>query len=147
MADQVVTVLSPLETGTAGSHTVTLGLEPEGLGAVQATVSVSAQQITISLWAGSEHGHSALAQALPQLHSRLAEDTTHSVTVELAHFGSAQLGPQGDPRGASPNRPHPGPRIDAADPDGPGDGSQGTRFPGLSTRLLDIGTTGVDLRL
>jgi hypothetical protein len=146
VADQIVTVISPLQIEAAGNHTVTLGLEPEGLGMVQATVSVSAQQITISLWAGSGQGHSALAQALPQLHSRLAEDTTRSVTVELARFGSSQLGPQGDPRGSSP-RPHPTRPVEVAGPDGANRESPTALLSGSALRLSGVTNTGVDLRL
>ncbi len=93
--DQLVTVLAPLRAGL-GVHSVSLGLQPDGLGTVQATVSVDAQQVVVSLWAGSEAGHAALARALPELHDHLALGAGQRVVVELASFGSAQP----DARGA-----------------------------------------------
>lgn len=87
--EQLVTVLAPLHA-EAGVHTVSLGLQPDGLGTVQATVSVDAQQVVVSLWAGSESGHAALARALPELHDQLTLGGGHRVVVELASFGSAQ---------------------------------------------------------
>lgn len=99
VSDQLVTVLTPLRTG-AGAHLVTLGLQPEGLGSVQATVSVSSQQMVVSLWADSATGHAALAGSLPQLHSQLTADASHRVVVELAALGSARPDAGGgDPRG------------------------------------------------
>ncbi len=86
----MVTVLAPLRTDL-GVHSVSLGLQPEGLGTVQATVSVDAQQVVVTLWAGTEAGHAALSGALPELHDQLAA-SGHQVVVELASFGSAQAG-------------------------------------------------------
>ena len=90
MPDQMLTVLNPLRTSDDGSQFVTLALEPEGLGNVQATVSVTGQQVSISLWTDSATGHAALSQTMSQLHSQLSDGTDRHVTVDLADFGSAQ---------------------------------------------------------
>ncbi|MGC8462233.1 MAG: flagellar hook-length control protein FliK [Acidimicrobiales bacterium] len=91
--EQMVTVLAPLRSDL-GVHSVSLGLQPEGLGTVQATVSVDAQQVVVTLWAGTEAGHAALSGALPDLHDQLAA-SGHQVVVELASFGSAHADAHG----------------------------------------------------
>ncbi len=101
--DQVVSVLSPLVSSGDGFHTVTLGLHPEGLGTVEATVSLDGGQVLVSLWAASENGHAALAQALPQLHQQLSAGADHAVSVALAPFGSHTSGDLGARHGAPPS--------------------------------------------
>ena len=93
---QVLTVLTPLSGGDNGSHLVTMALQPEGLGNVQATVTVIGQQVSVSLWADSATGHAALSQTLSQLHSQLSEGSDHQVTVDLADYGSAQPDARGE---------------------------------------------------
>ena len=88
--EQLLTVLNPLGTSDDGSQFVTLALQPEGLGNVQATVTVAGQQVSVSLWADSASGHAALSQTMSQLHSQLSDGNDHKVTVDLADFGSAQ---------------------------------------------------------
>jgi flagellar hook-length control protein FliK len=88
--DQMLTVLNPLRTSDDGSQFVTLALQPEGLGNVQATVTVAGLQVSISLWTDSATGHAALSQTMSQLHSQLSDGTDRHVTVDLADFGSAQ---------------------------------------------------------
>jgi hypothetical protein len=90
LPDQVVSILAPLQSGPDGTHLVTLGLTPEGLGSVQATVMVGPQQVVVNLWADSQTGHAALAQTLSQLNSQLSDESNRRVTVTLADFGSAQ---------------------------------------------------------
>jgi flagellar hook-length control protein FliK len=87
---QLLTVLNPLRTGDDGSQFVTMALQPEGLGNVQATVTIAGEQVTVSLWAESASGHAALSQTMSQLHSQLSDGSDHQVTVDLADFGSAQ---------------------------------------------------------
>jgi flagellar hook-length control protein FliK len=91
---QVLTVLNPLRTGDDGSQSVTLALQPEGLGNVQATLSVVGEQVSVSLWADSATGHAALSQTMSQLHSQLSDGSERQVTVDLADFGSAQPDPR-----------------------------------------------------
>ena len=88
--EQMLTVLNPLRASDDGSQFVTLALEPEGLGNVQATVTVVGQQVSVSLWAESATGHAALSQTMSQLHSQLSDGTDRHVIVDLADFGSAQ---------------------------------------------------------
>jgi len=90
VTDQVVTVLAPLQTAADGTHQVTLELQPEGMGSVQATVQMGPQQMTISLWTDSAAGHATLTQSLSQLHSQLADGSGRQVNVQLANFGSSQ---------------------------------------------------------
>jgi flagellar hook-length control protein FliK len=90
VSDQMLTVLNPLRASDDGSQYVTLALQPEGLGNVQATVTIAGQQVSVSLWAESATGHAALSQTMSQLHSQLSDGTDRQVTVDLADFGSAQ---------------------------------------------------------
>ena len=90
VADQVVTVLNPLRNSDDGTQSVTMALQPEGLGTVQATVTVAGQQVSVNLWTDSATGHAALSQTLSQLHSQLSDGSDHHVAIDLADFGSAQ---------------------------------------------------------
>ena len=94
MSQQMLTVLNPLRAGDDGSQSVTLSLQPEGLGNVQATVSIVGEQVSVSLWADSATGHAALSQTMSQLHSQLSDGSDQHVTVDLADFGSAQPDPR-----------------------------------------------------
>ncbi len=94
VSQQVLTVLNPLRAGDDGSQSVTLSLQPEGLGNVQATVSIVGEQVSVSLWADSATGHAALSQTMSQLHSQLSDGSERHVTVDLADFGSAQPDPR-----------------------------------------------------
>jgi hypothetical protein len=146
VSDQVLTVLAPLRTGDDGTHTVTLSLQPEGLGNVQATVTVGGQQVSVSLWADAATGHTALNQSLSQLHAQLDRGTDRHVSVQLAEFGSAQ------PEAHGGQTPHGGRR-----PPSDGAGRDGEVAPGAAyagdTPMQDalthtaIGGRRVDLRL
>jgi flagellar hook-length control protein FliK len=83
---QVVTVLAPLRSTEDGSHEVTIGLEPEGLGTVKATVTVSAGQVVVQLGTDNDQARDALRQALPLLRHELGGDGA-SANVLLANDG------------------------------------------------------------
>lgn len=71
-ATQLVTVLNPLRS-TDGIHRITMRLQPEGLGLVDATLTVRAGHVIIELAADSTTGHQALSAALPDLRQQLTE--------------------------------------------------------------------------
>jgi flagellar hook-length control protein FliK len=85
-AQQVVTVLAPLRSSVDGTHEVTIGLEPDGLGTVKATVTVSAGQVVVRLGADNDQARDALRQALPLLKHELGGDGS-SASVLLAGDG------------------------------------------------------------
>lgn len=85
-AQQVVIVLASLRSSLDGTHEVTIGLEPEGLGSVKATITVNAGQIVVQLGADNEQARDALRQALPLLRHELAGDGS-SASVLLAGDG------------------------------------------------------------
>jgi flagellar hook-length control protein FliK len=87
----VVTILAPLRSADDGTHEVTIGLEPEGLGTVKATVTVSTGQIVVQLGTDNEQAHDALRQALPLLKSELTGDGT-SANVLLSNGGQQDGG-------------------------------------------------------
>jgi len=92
-AQQVVTVLAPLRSSDDGTHEVTIGLEPEGLGTVKATVTVSAGQIVVQLGTDNDQARDALRQALPLLKHELGGDGS-SASVLLSngdHHGGRAL--------------------------------------------------------
>lgn len=82
----MVTILAPLRSSDDGTHEVTIGLEPEGLGTVKATVTVSTGQIVVQLGTDNEQARDALRQALPLLKSELGGDGT-SANVLLSNGG------------------------------------------------------------
>jgi hypothetical protein len=139
--DQVLTVLAPLRTADDGSHMVTLALEPEGLGNVQATVSVGPQSLAVNLWAESPTGHAALSQSVAQLHEQLTVGMDRHVTVDLADFGSAQP----DSRGHTDASPGDG-RSPAARPDTAPD-YETVPHAAASDQPVDTSPRRVDLRL
>ncbi len=144
VADQMVSVLTPLQATAGGTHSVTLGLQPDGLGIVQATVTAGAQQITVSLWAATSDGHAALSQALPQLYGHLAGDPTQAVNIKLAPFGSQPPGGQWNGPGPQSFPQQSARRATDQAVDSPGPAGLG--FPsGLRGRPRS--TTSIDLQL
>ena len=113
--EQLVAVLDPLRSGPDGIHEVTLALQPEGLGTVKATVSVSPQEVVVHLSADTSHGEEAIRQALPDLREHLGQGQDHPATVLLSDGGQERRGgdsatsPTTQPDGtASPSRAVPG---------------------------------------
>ncbi|MDE3204246.1 MAG: flagellar hook-length control protein FliK, partial [Acidobacteriota bacterium] len=99
---QVVSVLTPMLTGAQGTHQISLQLHPEGLGVVDATVTVQAGHITVELRAESATGHQALDAALPQLRQELSGGGGQGATVLLSHGDSrGRQSGQGAPAGPS----------------------------------------------
>jgi flagellar hook-length control protein FliK len=86
VAEQLVSVLTPLQTTPGGSRTVTLQLQPDGLGSVRAEVSTTDGSVTIRLWADSDAGHAALSSSLHHLETALMDDGVQGATVRL-HSG------------------------------------------------------------
>ena len=82
-AQQLMTVLGPLRSSEDGTHEVTIGLEPEGLGTVKATITVSAQQIVVQLGTDNAQTRDVLRLALPLLRHELGGDGS-SATVLLS---------------------------------------------------------------
>ena len=78
-----MTVLTPLRSSEDGTHEVTIGLEPEGLGTVKATITVNADQVVVQLGADNDQAREALRQALPLLRHELGGDGS-SATVVLS---------------------------------------------------------------
>jgi flagellar hook-length control protein FliK len=87
-AQQVVTVLAPVHTSEDGTHEVTIGLEPEGLGTVKATITVSAGQVVVQLGTDNDAARDALRQSLPLLRHELGGDGS-SANVLLSHDGQS----------------------------------------------------------
>jgi flagellar hook-length control protein FliK len=108
-AQQVVTILTPVRTTEDGTHEVTIGLEPEGLGTVKATITVNAGQVVVQLGADNDQAHEALRQALPLLRHELGGGS--SATVVLSD-GRSQ-GQRPGSHGASTSSGAPG--TDSAD--------------------------------
>jgi flagellar hook-length control protein FliK len=142
VSDQVLTVLSPLRAAD-GTHAVTLALAPEGLGGVQATVTVGSQLVAVTLWADSATGHAELARTLAQLHGQLADGSDRRVVVELSDFGSSQPDPR---RGDGPGGEGRGPTLSShPNPDGTTDYTS-TSAPG-DLDAVTAGRRTVDLQL
>jgi len=100
---QLVSVLTPLRTTVDGSHQVTLVLQPEGLGVVRATVTVTGQAVAVHLVADTPEARQVLGQSLGELQARLSQDGA-SVSLSLASDGRSGGRGQADSRQAGPNR-------------------------------------------
>jgi flagellar hook-length control protein FliK len=103
-AAQLVSVIAPLQSSD-GSHQVSLSLRPEGLGTVQATVTVSPDRVVIQLTAESSSARQALEQALPLLRHQFTADGTNATVVLSGGSGPGDTSPDhrqfGDPRSSS----------------------------------------------
>jgi flagellar hook-length control protein FliK len=86
----VVSILAPLRTSIDGTHEVTIGLEPEGLGSVKATISVNAGQVVVQLGADNEQARHALRQALPLLRHELAGDGSSASVLVSSEGGDGR---------------------------------------------------------
>jgi hypothetical protein len=89
-ADQLVSVLSPLRADASGIQRVSFGLQPEGMGTVQATVSLDSQSqlLTVHLAADTPQAHHALSEALPDLRRQMNQGGA-TTTVHLSSGWSA----------------------------------------------------------
>ena len=79
-------MLAPLRSSADGTHEVTIGLQPDGLGNVKATVTVSAEQVVVQLAADNDAARDALRQALPLLRHELGGDGS-AATVLMSNDG------------------------------------------------------------
>jgi hypothetical protein len=86
VASQLLTVISPLRPFGTDGQTVTVALHPEGLGSVNATVSLSDGQLVVRLAATTQAGQAALQASLSELKSGLSE-TNPTATVLLSNSG------------------------------------------------------------
>ncbi len=97
VASQLVSVLAPLRPTPAGGHTVTIALEPAGLGEVRATIVSGPNDLVVRLAAATVDGERAVRAALPELQANLTSGGEHA-TVVLADTGQGGFGAPGDPR-------------------------------------------------
>ena len=82
--DQVVQVVAPLRTGPDGTYSLTLQLEPQGLGRVVAHVEVAGAQVSVHLTAETAEGHSALSAGM----DRLAQSLSRPGSPASVNLGS-----------------------------------------------------------
>jgi flagellar hook-length control protein FliK len=92
----VVTVLAPLRSSLDGTHEVTIGLEPEGLGSVKATITVNAGQVVVQLGADNDQARDALRQALPLLRHELGGDGSSASVLLSGDGGDGRRAQAGD---------------------------------------------------
>jgi flagellar hook-length control protein FliK len=87
VASQLVTVLAPIRPVPAGGHTVTIALQPEGLGAVRATMTANDDQLVVRLSTASATAEAAVRAALPELHASLTSGHQEATIVLADHSG------------------------------------------------------------
>ncbi|MHB1776966.1 MAG: flagellar hook-length control protein FliK [Acidimicrobiales bacterium] len=148
VASQLVSVLSPLRALPGGGQAVTIGLHPEALGEVRATIVTVADQVTVRLEASTDAGREALRQALPDLGQHLSSNGQKAAVV-LAD-GKPGGGPGGQAAGDGPVD-HGGSGADGvARPwraAGPATAGLGGRRQGTMAGGAGGGAGGLDLRL
>jgi hypothetical protein len=108
-ADQVVRALGPLRTLASGNRSVTLALEPDGLGTVRATVVAGSGTLSVTLQAATPQGYAALQQGLGQLHHELG-NLASKVQIDLRQEGQGggsqnQQAPGRNPGGSATTKP------------------------------------------
>lgn|GEM_PF-3471490 len=99
---QLVRVLVPLRSGPDGVHQLTVGLQPEGLGTVRATVVVADGALTVRLSTADAAARQALQHAMDDLRRHLG-DGQRPATVVLA---GGDGGTRREPGGASATPRH-----------------------------------------
>ncbi len=85
MADQLVSVLTPMTSGPAGTHSIVLQLQPDGLGLIRASVVTSPGSVTIHITAQTEAGYEALNSTLDNLQSSLSSFAGFGASVTVSH--------------------------------------------------------------
>jgi hypothetical protein len=99
-----VQVVAPLRTGPDGTYSLTLQLEPQGLGRVVAHVEVAGAQVAVHLTAETPEGHSALSAGMDRLAQSLSRPGSpasvhlRSWTGGGAAWGQGGSGPAPDHR-------------------------------------------------
>jgi flagellar hook-length control protein FliK len=96
-AEQLVRVLTPLTTGPDGQQQVSLSLQPEGLGIVKATVTVTGSHVSVQLSADNPATRDLLRQSLSELRSQLSGNGSSSSSVELSDGRGQHHGGDGTP--------------------------------------------------
>ena len=127
-------MLGPIRNAPDGSHAVSLRLAPEGLGTVDAVVTVNAGRIVVELKADTPEARQALTQALPQLRQEMGS-TGQQATVFLSDPGS---------QGRSFAQPQNGASTDPWSSD---DGDYGVAPDPAVQTLSRTSSSTVDLRL
>ncbi len=134
-AAQVVTVVTPLRATADGTYQLSLALHPEGLGTVQATVTVAGASLAVHLATDNPEAHQALSATLPQLRDQLAAGGGQ-VSVSLRQGGDPS--PRGWARPDRQRRGGPGTaaagRVEGGDPPVAAGAAAGTG----TARLVDI---------
>lgn len=90
-ASQVVQVVTPLQS-VDGVHHLVLALSPEGLGTVQASVTVSGNAVAVHLTVDNPAAHQALADSLSQLQHDMGSNGSQ-VSVSLSQGGDRNGSP------------------------------------------------------
>ncbi len=92
VAAEIVDVLIPLQSSGEGAGSVTIRLEPPGLGAIRAMVQASASGLTVHFQTDNARAHELLAQLLQDIKDHLASGSSRSTTVTLSWGGATGQG-------------------------------------------------------
>ncbi|MDA8391749.1 MAG: flagellar hook-length control protein FliK [Actinomycetota bacterium] len=87
--EQLAVAMAPLVDVGNGTHTLSLSLQPAGLGEVQARLVLSNGVVDVKLWASTHAGHQALGSALADLRQQLGGGggSGGGANVDLASWG------------------------------------------------------------
>ena len=87
---QVLSAMSPLLTGSDGTHRVTVHLEPENLGKVRVQLSLRGGEVAVHLIAADAATRETLRQGLPELRAQLEQSGLRTAGMDV-QSGSADL--------------------------------------------------------
>ncbi len=89
VAAEIVSVLAPLQSSGSGSGSVTIRLEPPGMGTISAMVEASASGLSVHFQTDNVHAHELLSQVLQDIKDHLSSGSSGAVSVTVSWGGGS----------------------------------------------------------
>ncbi len=87
VAAEIVSVLVPLQSSGNGAGSVTIRLDPPGMGSISAMVEASASGLSVHFQTDNVHAHELLNQVLQDIKEHLSSGTSGTVSVTISWGG------------------------------------------------------------
>ena len=89
VAAEIVSVLVPLQSSGNGAGSVTIRLDPPGMGSISAMVEASASGLSVHFQTDNVHAHELLNQVLQDIKEHLSSGTSGTVNVTISWGGGS----------------------------------------------------------
>ena len=89
VAAEIVSVLVPLQSSGNGAGSVTIRLDPPGMGSISAMVEASASGLSVHFQTDNVHAHELLNQVLQDIKEHLSSGTSGTVSVTISWGGGS----------------------------------------------------------